>query len=184
MTKFELYTKIKNDYAHSPYRPDTAPDMLPDEEEADVHKDSSASWILISAIAGIVLVSFILLAAARLLLQRRRYRRMNTKERYFSEFGSVMLVLAEIGIKRSQDETLAEFGERAAVLITAQDGVQSEVTDCIGIHEKCIYGSSEPDEGDTVKLQTCRKKLETYMKEYYGKTYLFHRLHLLMEKSF
>ena len=166
--------KIKDqDSAGAKPRPEIP---LPEEdtEYIEEHDRKTVSWILMLAIAGVILLSVLILLAVRILMRRIKLKKMNVQEKYYHEYDMVILTLKELGIKRIPDETIAEFAERS--------GIPSfEI--CAAIHEGCIYGGKIPTEDNTAALVGCRKELGLLMKEKFGRTLLLHRLKLLLEEG-
>ncbi len=164
--------KIKDREEGSKVRPEI-PLPEEDEEYLDEHDGKSVSWILILAIAGVILFSVLTLLIVRIAVKRVKIKKMNTQERYYHEYDMVMRMLSELGIKRSSDETFAEFAERSEIPTFEK---------CAAVHEGCIYGGRIPMEENTELLAGCRKELDLMMKEKFGRTYLLHRLKLLIEE--
>ena len=148
---------------------------LPEEdpEYLEEHRERSVSWILILAIAGVILFSIILLIVVRILLRHGKMKRMNVSEKYYHEFGMVIKTLAELGIRRAPDETFAEFAERTGIALFVR---------CTAFQEGCVYGGRAPAEEDTALLSECRRELDDMMKEKFGRRYFLHRLKLLIEE--
>ena len=143
-----------------------------DEEYLSQHSESMISGILILAILGVIILSLTLLISVRFLVRRAKLKKMNDQERFRHEYDNVSRILTELGARRAPDETLAEFGDRIGI---------EEYIICTGIYEECLYGSRVPSGNDTAGLEACRVKLYELMKETYGKTYLLHRLKLMLQ---
>ncbi len=148
---------------------------LPEEdpEYAEEHREKAISWMLMLAIAGVILFSILMLLLVRILLRHGKMKKMNVQERYFHEYDMVIYMLAELGIKRSPDETYAEFAERSEISLFQK---------CAAVHEGFIYGRRIPDEENIVMLSECRNELTLLMKEKFGRTYFLHKLKMLIEE--
>jgi transglutaminase-like putative cysteine protease len=152
------------------------PDIpLPEEdtEYLEEHREKSVSWLLMLAIAGVILLSVLLLLIVRILLKHGRLKRMNAKERYYHEFDMVMYMLSDLGIKRAPDETFEEYAEKSGISLFKK---------CASVHESFIYGGRIPVEENTVMLTECRSELDRMMREKFGRTYFLHRLKMLIEE--
>ncbi len=148
---------------------------LPEEdaEYIDEHDGKNVSWVLILVIAGIILFSVLTLLIVRIMVKRIKIRKMNVQESYYHEYEMLLRMLAELRIKRLPDETIADFAGRSGI---------PSFEKCAAVHEGCIYGGRIPTEENNAVLAACRKELDLMMKEKFGRTYILHRLKLLIEE--
>ena len=194
--------KIKETDSFHREKEEEAP-ILPDDIEYErEHRESFASGVLLTAIAGIVVLSILLLVVARILIRRRRLKRMNGVEQYLLEFEMIRQVLAHFGIKRDPSETLTEFGLRAESEMKrsvaadntdiSQDLQENNISgsDDIFLFMKSVasfenyrYGGKIPDDNDIHVLRQCREQLEAMMKDHFGKKYWLHRLKMMIERN-
>ena len=152
------------------------PDIpLPEEDPEYLEEQAkkTVSWVLMLAIAGVILFSILILLAVRILMRRVKLKKMSVPEKYYHEYDMVIRTLAELGIRKLPDETFAEFAERSGI---------PSFEECAAVHEGCIYGGRIPTEDNIAGLTGCRKELDLLMKEKFGKTLLLHRLKLLLEE--
>ena len=152
------------------------PDIpLPEEdpEYLEEHREKSVSWLLMLAIAGVILFSLLLLLTVRILLKQSKLKRMNTQERYYHEYDMVMYMLSDLGIKRAPDETFAEYAQKSGI---------SLFEECAAVHEACIYGGRIPTEDNVAVLTEFRSELDRMMRAKFGRTYFLHRLKMLIEE--
>ena len=149
--------------------------QLPEEDAGYIEERAgkTVSWVLMLAIAGVILLSVLILLAVRILMRRVKLKKMSAREKYYHEYDMVIRTLAELGIRRQPDETFAEFAERSGIASFAE---------CAAVHEACIYGGRIPTEDDIAVPAGCRKELDSLMKEKFGRTLIFHRLKLMIEE--
>ncbi|MCR5427424.1 MAG: transglutaminase-like domain-containing protein [Lachnospiraceae bacterium] len=171
--------KSKHENSGQASAEDTAkptPDIPLPEEDAEYleeHREKSVSWLLMLAIAGVILLSILLLLIVRILLKHGRLKRMNAQERYYHEFDMVMYMLSDLGMKRSPDETFEEYAEKSGISLFGK---------CAAVHESFIYGGRIPTEDHVAALTELRSKLDKMMREKFGRTYFLHRLKMMIEE--
>ncbi|MBO7531586.1 MAG: DUF4129 domain-containing protein, partial [Lachnospiraceae bacterium] len=144
-----------------------------DPEYLEEHREKSVSWLLMLAIAGVILFSLLLLLTVRILLKHSKLKHMNTQERYYHEYDMVMYMLSDLGIKRAPDETFAEYAQKSGI---------SLFKECAAVHEACIYGGRIPTEDNVAVLTEFRSELDLMMRAKFGRTYILHRLKMLIEE--
>lgn len=92
------------------------------------------------AAAAVCLAGFAFLILQRY-IGRRRYRRMDVTGRFRTEVSRNMRILALLGFRRNERETLQEFRERA-VREEVYDGCRLQF---IGSYEAVLYGEKEAE---------------------------------------
>ncbi|MCR5322363.1 MAG: transglutaminase domain-containing protein [Lachnospiraceae bacterium] len=178
--------RIKTTDSFHREKEDEAAPIPNDAEYEREHRENYASGVLFIAIAGIFILSIILLVAARIFMRRRKMKRMDAISLYKLEFGMIEQVLAQFGIKRESFETLTEFGNRAEKELTDsmnKEDAASLLMPCVGSYENYLYGEKIPGDDETEKLRNCRYDLEAQMKEYFGRKYWIHKLKLMIERN-
>ncbi|MCR5330727.1 MAG: DUF3488 and transglutaminase-like domain-containing protein [Lachnospiraceae bacterium] len=105
--------KMKNEDAFRNMHKEEEP-LVPEEDKEyeKEHIESKVSGILVFAVFAIIVVSLLMLLAARLLLGKRKIKSMSVQERYYLEFDRMMLSLSQLGIRRDTHETLSEYRVR------------------------------------------------------------------------
>lgn len=145
------------------------------QKEADggVPEENNA-WYFLKIV--IVTIFSIITAAFWILLfdcqyGRYRYRRMDEAGKLREEMGRNIRILRLMGIKRENEETLAEFADRAGNLLEKE-----EIMDFMGAYEEFLYGNGRITKTDVEKARRRQRELLEMLRKRSGWTYVVYRI--------
>lgn len=127
--------------------------------------------------AAVALVTGMIFLTLQKVQRRRRYRRMNTTGKFLMEASFNRRILAALGLRRDEKETLQEFRERALCEELCERCRLQFIED----YEEILYGEKEADEEMLRRAAAERKELMKILKEkkkwryfvIYGNTYFY-----------
>ncbi|MBR4342749.1 MAG: transglutaminase domain-containing protein [Lachnospiraceae bacterium] len=176
------------DFTYTPPIPTEIPVPVEDPEYELEHTESRVSWLLILIIAAIIVISIILLVTVNIIRSHLKQKKMTKKELYIFEFNKVLHILEEFKLTREKQETIEEFSRRCSVNISdiiCKINLKKYFEGISDMHfmstyESVIYGNSDPDEQDRKELSDRKNLFIKLMKKHFRRTYLIHRLHLMI----
>lgn len=126
--------------------------------------------VLICAAAGLLFVMF------ERIIRKKRYQKMNSEGRFELVVRENLRILAWLGLRRQDSETLQEFGRRAAV----QLGLAKKQPAFIEKYEAIIYGGKSADEADVKEAGYEGKQLLGILKEKKKRTFFYYRVKVII----
>ena len=137
----------------------------PDREDVPTEEEAgNGIWrflgVVTHAVAVVCLAGAVLLVLQRT-IRRRRYRRMDVTGKFRIEVSRNMLILALLGFRRDERETLQEFRERA-VCGEVYAGCRLQF---IGSYEAILYGEKEAEPEMLRTAVTEKEELMRSLKE-------------------
>ncbi len=124
----------------------------------------AVSAALVFAAAGLLFAMF------ELVIRKKRYQKMNLTEKFNKKVRDNLRILAWLGLRRGEAETLQEFGRRIA-----QELVLSENQPAfLETYEALIYGEKSVDEADVKEAECEEKQFLAILKEKKKKTYFYY----------
>lgn len=125
-----------------------------------------AALILLSCLGiGMTLLLF------NLLIARYRYQKMSAEARFKAEISRNLRILALLGIKRRDEETLSEFKEQAALLTGERETLQF-----LDSYEDFLYGDKEITQSTLKDAKEEQLRLLLILKQRKRKAYLCYRI--------
>ena len=126
--------------------------------------NKAVSAALVFAAAGLLFAMF------ELVIRKKRYQKMNLTEKFNKKVRDNLRILAWLGLRRGEAETLQEFGRRIA-----QELVLSENQPAfLEMYEALIYGEKSVDEADVKEAECEEKQFLAILKEKKKKTYFYY----------
>ena len=110
-------------------------------------------------------------------IRKKRYQKMNPAGRFDMVVRNNLRILAWLGLRRQDSETLQEFGGRAAV----QLGLSKKQPAFIEKYEAIIYGGKSADEADVKEAGYEGKQLLGILKEKKKRTYFYYRVRVYLD---
>lgn len=161
--------------------PAPAPQVVPEEgkdiQEQD--KNGMEGWLSLLKVIAIVLPVCILLLLLERARQKRSYKRLSAEQKYVAEVKRNLWVLAKVGFKREDSETLSELQSR----ITKE--LPEVFTDrkdwhFLTVYEEFLYGEAQVS-ADLLKEATAKRgEVLLWLKAENKKYYLWIRLLLFV----
>lgn len=105
------------------------------------------------------------------LLVRFRYRKMDLTAKFRAEVERNQRLLALMGIKRGQEETLKEFGKRAGAILDEENALQF-----LQSYEDFVYGDKEVEQSMLDETKRQQEELGEILKRKKRWAYLYYRL--------
>lgn len=154
-----------------------------EEAEADRGAGVRRFFEVVGYAVAVVCVTGMIFLTLQRVLRRRRYRRMNTTGKFLMEAAANRKVLAALGLRRDEKETLQEFREQALrgeLLQLSRKltrygeepqefGERAARMECslkfVEDYEEILYGEKEADEGMIRTAAAERKELMRILKE-------------------
>lgn len=104
------------------------------------------------------------------LFVRFRYRKMNLTAKFRAEAERNLRILALMGIKREQEETMEEFGKRAGAILDEENALQF-----LQSYEDFVYGDKEVDQSMLDEAKRQQEELGEILKRKKRWVYLYYR---------
>lgn len=127
--------------------------------------------VVMCAAAGLLFVIF------ERVIRKKRYHKMNPAGRFDMVVRNNLRILAWLGLRRQDSETLQEFGKRAAL----QLGLSKKPPAFIEKYEAIIYGGKSAAEEDVMDARYEGKQLLGILKEKKKRTYLYYRARVYLD---
>lgn len=131
----------------------------------------AVSTVLTFAAAGL------LFAVSGRVIRKKRYRRMDSSGKYNKAVRDNMRILAWLGLRRGESETLQEFGRRAAEAFGPAKGQPA----FIETYEALLYGGKSVDETDVRKAADEGRQLLAVLREKKKRTFFYYRVRMFWD---
>ncbi|MCM1039054.1 MAG: transglutaminase-like domain-containing protein [Ruminococcus sp.] len=104
-------------------------------------------------------------------IQKRRYRKLDTAEKFRMALQNDLRILSWLGLRRMETETLQEFRIRAALGL----GIAEDELSFIEKYEALLYGEKSVEEETVAEAGNEGRKLLLLLKEKKKRTYFYYR---------
>ncbi|MDE7131741.1 MAG: transglutaminase domain-containing protein [Lachnospiraceae bacterium] len=149
-----------------------------EEENALQGEDTVANYLKIAAYAVLTFASAgLLFIVFERSIRKKRYHKMNPEGRFDMVVRDNLRILAWLGLRRKDSETLQEFGRRAAV----QLDLSKKEPAFIEKYEAIIYGGKSADEADVKEAGYEGKQLLGILKAKKKRTYFYYRVRVYLD---
>lgn len=131
----------------------------------------AVSAVLVFAAAGLLFAIF------ELVIRKKRYQKMNLTEKFNKKVRDNLRILAWLGLRRGEAETLQEFGRRAAQEL----GFAKKQPAFLEMYEALIYGEKSVDEAALKEAGAEEKQLLAILQEKKKRTYFYYRVRVYFD---
>ena len=156
-TEEEMHSEGSKDTGFEPPVPDETESVVITAE--DEEPGFSLKWYQIAAPVSGVLLFALILYGIDALLKKRRYKRMDDRDKCIWICRRNLELLRRIKAGRSKQETLTEYRERAGKLIPL------EYLDFCLIYEEILYSGKETTAETRIKLEEDHEKIRAYVRK-------------------
>lgn len=134
--------------------------------------------LLISLSLLFILGIVILLLLISLLLTQYKYQKMSTEMKFKAEVSRNLKILAFMGIKRKDVQTLSEFKEQAQLFIGEQEPLQF-----LSCYEDFLYGDKKITRRTLKEVHRQQLRLLLILKQRKRRTYFYYRILMSIQTS-
>lgn len=146
-------------------------EAAPGEQRAGYGLKIAVSTVLTLAAAGL------LFAVLERAVRKKRYQKMNPAEKFSKAVRDNMRMLAWLGLRRGETETLQEFGRCAAETL----GLAKDQPAFIETYEAFLYGDKSVDEEDVRKAADEGRQLLAVLREKKKRTFFYYRVRMFWD---